>query len=87
MDRGRLADDAGVASIAACRRWLLGNQLVDEITLLTYPMLIGQDARLFPDSGPDTALDLVDSRSTRSGGTIHVYRAAGRPQYATAMSR
>jgi dihydrofolate reductase len=65
-------------------RWLFDNQLVDEITLLTYPVVIGQGTRLFPDTGPDTALDLVDSRATPSGVTIQVYRPTGRPQYATA---
>jgi dihydrofolate reductase len=65
-------------------RWLLGNQLVDEITLFTYPVVIGQGTRLFPDTGPDTALDLVDSQSTPKGVTIQVYRPTGRPQYATA---
>jgi dihydrofolate reductase len=65
-------------------RWLLDNQLVDELTLLTYPLVVGQGTRLFPDSGPDTALDLVDSRATRSGVTIQVYRPTGRPQYVTA---
>jgi len=64
-------------------RWLLDNQLVDEITLLTYPVVIGQGTRLFPDTGPDAALDLVDSRATPCGVTIQVYRPAGRPQYAT----
>jgi dihydrofolate reductase len=67
-------------------RWLLDNQLVDEITLLTYPVVIGQGTRLFPDTGPDTALDLVDSRATPSGVTIQVYRPTGRPQYATATA-
>ena len=65
-------------------RWLLDNQLVDEITLLTVPVVLGQGTRLFPDTGPDTALELVDSRSTPSGVTIQVYRPAGRPQYGTA---
>jgi len=63
-------------------RWLLENQLVDEITLLTYPLVLGQGTRLFPDTGPDTALALVDSRATTSGVTIQVYRPSGRPQYA-----
>jgi dihydrofolate reductase len=67
-------------------RRLLDNQLVDEINLLTYPVVIGQGTRLFPDTGPDTALDLVDSRSTPSGVSIQVYRPTGRPQYATATA-
>ncbi len=65
-------------------RWLLDNNLVDEIILLTYPVVIGQGTRLFPDTGPDTALELVDSRTTSKGVTIQVYRPTGRPQYETA---
>jgi dihydrofolate reductase len=65
-------------------RWLFDNELVDEITLLTYPVVIGQGTRLFPETGPDTALDLVDSQTTPTGLTIQVYRPTGRPQYATA---
>jgi hypothetical protein len=47
---------------------------------------IGRGTRLFPATGPDTALDLVDSRATPSGVTIQVYRPTGRPQYATATA-
>jgi dihydrofolate reductase len=65
-------------------RWLVDHHLVDEIILLTYPVVVGQGTRLFPATGPDMALELVDSRSTPGGVTIQVYRPAGRPQYATA---
>jgi dihydrofolate reductase len=64
-------------------RWLLDNRLVDEIVLITYPVVIGQGTRLFPTSGPDIALELVDSRSTPKGVTLQTYRASGRPQYET----
>ena len=64
-------------------RWLFDNQLADEITLLIYPVVVGQGTRLFPDSGRDAALELVDSRATAGGVAIHVYRPAGRPTYAT----
>jgi dihydrofolate reductase len=64
-------------------RWLFENQLVDEIILLIYPVVLGQGARLFPDTGPDTALELVDSRSTPKGLTFQVYRPTGRPEYVT----
>jgi dihydrofolate reductase len=63
-------------------RWLLDNDLVDEMTLLTYPVVVGQGTRLFPETGRDRALELVESRATPSGVTIQVYRPAGRPQYA-----
>jgi dihydrofolate reductase len=64
-------------------RWLLDNQLVEEITLLVCPVIVGQGTRLFPDTGPDIALELVDSRACPKGITIQVYRPTGRPQYAT----
>ena len=62
-------------------RWLLENDLVDEITLLIVPVVLGQGTRLFPDAGPDLALELVGSRATPSGVLIQVYRPAGRLQY------
>jgi len=64
-------------------RWLFDNELVDEITLLTYPVVIGQGTRLFPDTGRDRALELLESRATPTGVTIQVYRPTGRPEYAT----
>jgi dihydrofolate reductase len=64
-------------------RWLLENDLVDEMTLLIIPVVVGQGTRLFSDSGPDLALDLVESRVDSKGVTIQVYRPAGRPQYAS----
>ena len=67
-------------------RWLLENDLVDEMNLLIVPVVVGQGTRLFPDTGPDIALDLVDSRAIPKGVTIQVYRPTGRPQYATATA-
>ena len=63
-------------------RWLLDNKLVDELTLVIYPVVVGQGTRLFPETGPDVALDLVDSRNTANGIAIQVYRPTGHPQYA-----
>jgi dihydrofolate reductase len=63
-------------------RWLLENDLVDEMTLLIVPVVLGQGTRLFPGTGPDMALDLVLSRADSKGVTVQVYRPAGHPQYA-----
>ena len=60
-------------------RWLLDNDLVDEMTLFTFPVVVGRGTRLFSDAGRYMALDLVGSRATPSGVTIQVYRPAGRP--------
>src|SRR5438445_3980038 len=64
-------------------RWLLDNHLVDEITLLTYPVVVGQGTRLFPATGPDIELELVDSQSTPNGVSIQVYRLTRGPHDAT----
>ena len=62
-------------------RWLLDRDLVDEIQLIIVPVVLGQGTRLFPDAGPDIALDLIDSRADSKGVTVEVYRPTGRPQY------
>ena len=67
-------------------RWLLENDLVDEINLFTYPVVVGQGTRLFPDTGPDIAFELVSSRTTPSGVIIQISRPNGRPEYATATA-
>lgn len=67
-------------------RLLLDSDLVDELTLLTFPVVVGQGRRLFPDSGPDAALELVESRATANGVIFQVYRLAGRPEYGTATA-
>jgi dihydrofolate reductase len=66
----------------ALTRWLLENDLVDEIYLLVVPVVVGQGRRLFPDTGPDLALDLIETRAFPKGITLQVYRPAGRPRYA-----
>jgi dihydrofolate reductase len=62
-------------------RLLLDNDLVDEITLFSAPVVVGQGKRLFPETGPDIALELVESRATANGVLMQVYRTAGRPRY------
>jgi dihydrofolate reductase len=65
--------DLQVQGSGVLARWLLDNDFVDEITLFTFPVIVGQGTRLFPAIGPDRALDLVESRATPSGVTIQVY--------------
>ncbi len=67
----------------ALTRWLLDNDLVDEMNLFIFPVVVGQGTRLFPETGRDWALELVESRATPGGVTIQVYRPAGRPHYST----
>ena len=63
-------------------RRLLDDRLIDEIVLLVYPVIVGQGTRLFPENGPDAALELVDSQTFPNGITTQTYRPHGRPEYA-----
>ena len=60
-------------------RWLLANDLVDEINLFLAPVIVGQGTRLFPESGPDTGArtDGVESHVQR--GDRSVLPAEGSP--------
>jgi dihydrofolate reductase len=66
----------------ALTRWLLDNDLVDEMNLLVCPVIVGKGDRLFAETGRDLALDLVDTRAFPKGITLQVYRPGGRPRYA-----
>jgi len=79
------AGELQVHGSGALTRWLLENGLVDEMNLLIVPVILGQGTRLFPGTGLDIALDLVESRVDSKGVTIQVYRPAGRPHYAPAV--
>ena len=64
-------------------RWLLERDLVDELNLELYPVVVGEGRRLFPDSGHTHALELVDSQTTPTGVTLQTYRLAGRATFGT----
>jgi dihydrofolate reductase len=81
--KANLAGELQVHGSGTLVRWLLANGLVDEMNLLIIPVVVGQGMRLFPDSGSDVALDLIESQAFPKGITLQVYRPAGRPQYAT----
>jgi dihydrofolate reductase len=64
-------------------RWLLERDLVDELSLQLYPVVVGDGLRLFPERGQTHDLELVDSRATPSGVTIQTYRPNGRASFGT----
>ena len=76
--KARPGGELKVHGSGALFRWLLENDLVDEITLFTFPVVVGQGTRLFPDTGRDRMLELVFSRATPSGVTIQVYRISAK---------
>jgi len=62
-------------------RWLLARGLVDEMTLLVIPVVLGQGARLFPQDGPDIAMELLSTHADSRGVMTQAYRPSGRPVY------
>ena len=65
-------------------RWLLERDLVEELNLQVYPVVVGDGQRLFPEQGQTHNLTLVESRSTPSGVTLQTYRPAGRATFGNA---
>ena len=65
-------------------RWLLERDLVDELNLRIYPVIVGDGLRLFPERGQTHNLELAESRALSSGVMIQTYRPAGRATFGTA---
>ncbi len=56
---------------------LLANDLIDEFRLWTFPVVLGAGKRLFSQTGNQRELKLVNSRTTRNGVVMAIYRRAG----------
>ncbi len=68
----------------ALLRWLLERDLIDELNLRIYPVIVGDGMRLFPDEGPTHALEVIDSWSTSTGVRVETYRPKGRATFGPA---
>jgi len=55
---------------------LLANDLVDELRLMVFPVVLGSGDRLFPDSPDKTTLELAESHTLASGVQVNTYRPA-----------
>jgi len=56
---------------------LLEQDLVDEIVLLVYPVLLGRGKRLFSDSAAPRELAFISSQTTSTGVLLNTYRHIG----------
>jgi dihydrofolate reductase len=56
-------------------RWLLANNLLDELRLLLHPVVVGSGQRLFAD-GPGHRLEFVEQQALSTGGVHLLYRPA-----------
>jgi len=56
---------------------LLEQGLIDEVVLITYPVLLGQGTRFFAESADRRELALISSKAFPSGVLLNTYRHVG----------
>jgi dihydrofolate reductase len=73
--RGQEGGTIGVAGSVSLVQSLIAEGLLDELTLVTSPIVAGRGLkRLFPEDTPTTPFELVSSESTSTGTVIATYR-------------
>lgn len=60
---------------------LIAAGLLDQLTLMTFPVVLGSGKRLFGEDVQAKALRLVESKVTRSGAVIATYEPGGKLQH------
>jgi dihydrofolate reductase len=71
--------DIAVHGSAALVRTLMEHDLVDELRLMVFPIVVGKGKRLFGDAEETKAMDLVEAKPLGPNGVIVlIYRPAGK---------
>jgi dihydrofolate reductase len=60
---------------------LLAEGLLDQLTVMTFPVVLGSGKRIFTAETPAESLRLVDHRLTKSGAVIATYEPAGKIEH------
>jgi len=60
---------------------LLAAGLLDRLTLMTFPVVLGGGKRLFGKGTPAEALRMIDQKVTRGGAVIATYEPAGKVEH------
>jgi dihydrofolate reductase len=69
--------DIAILGSGALVRSLLQDDLLEELRLIIYPVVLGSGKRLFEDEGNRKALELVDSKTFSTGVLYLTYRPSG----------
>ena len=80
------AEDGGELQVhgsAGLVQTLLAEDLVDELRLIVFPVVLGSGKRLFGEGAVPANVRLTESRTTSAGTLIGVYAFEGRPSYGT----
>lgn len=62
---------------------LLANNMVDELCLMTYPIILGQGKKLFADGAAPRTFRLIESRVGKTGVIVARYARAGEVETGT----
>jgi dihydrofolate reductase len=79
--KARPGGELQVHGSAGLIQTLLRDELIDELRVLTFPVVLGTGKRLFGDGAVPAGVRLADSRTTSAGTIIAVYAFEGRPSY------
>jgi dihydrofolate reductase len=75
--RGKHDGNIVVHGSAQLVQSLLENDLVDELRLMVFPVVLGGGKRIFGDTSHKKPLELVDSKTVGDGVAILIYKPAG----------
>ena len=73
----RLRGNILVSGSARLVQTLLANDLVDELVLMVFPVVLGSGKRLFGEASDPKTLRLADSKTVGDGVSILIYKPAG----------
>jgi dihydrofolate reductase len=67
-------------------RSLLPHELIDELRLWIFPLLLGKGKRMFPDDASPAGLKLTEAKSFGTGVVLQRYHRAGKPSYGSFLN-
>lgn len=73
-----VAGDILLAGSRTLAHALLRQDLVDELRLMLFPVILGSGRRIFPETPDKHVFELADSRTYDSGVVVNAYRRPGR---------
>lgn len=73
--RDQLGGNIVVHGSAQLVTFLLEHDLVDELRLMVFPVVLGSGKRLFGETSDKKTLQLVDSKTVGDGVSIQIYRS------------
>jgi dihydrofolate reductase len=67
-------------------RSLLGEELIDELRLWIFPLVLGSGKRMFGEDDVPAGLQLQESRPFSTGVVLQRYKPAGKPSYGSFLN-